>query len=79
MNVESCWRAQSSIRYVFSNASVVGPIFFTSLDDNQMPIGGLNVIGIAFGLYLNSILEPVNLKGKLKLASLYFFYCDKIR
>jgi len=60
MNVESCWRAQSSIRYVFSNASVVGPIFFTSLDDNQMPIGGLNVIGVAFGLYLNSILEPVN-------------------
>ena len=65
MNVESGWRAQSPVGYVFSYTSIVGPVFFSSLDNNQVPIGGLNIIGVALGLYFNSILQPVYLKCKL--------------
>ena len=64
MNVESCWRAQSPVGHVFCDTSVVGSVFFTSLDNNQVPIGGLNVVGVTFRLYLNPIFQPVNLKVK---------------
>ena len=71
MNVESGWRAQSPVGYIFSDTSVVCPVFFTGLDNNQVPIGSLNIVGVTLRLYFNSILQPVNLKDKesVRLAS----------
>ena len=74
MNVESGWRAQSPVGYIFGYTCIVSSVFFSSLDNNQVPIGGLNIIGVTLGLYLNSILQPVNLKSKSETLNLGQIY-----
>ena len=62
-------RAEPPAGDVLRHAGVVGGVALPRLDEDQVAVGGLEVVGVALGLDLNAVLEPVDLKRKIVQCS----------
>ena len=55
VNIESGGWTQPAVGYIFGYTCVIGSVFFSGLNYDQVTICCLNVIGISFGLDFYSI------------------------
>ena len=61
VNSQPCRRAESPVCHIFCHTSVIGPVLLPGLNDDEVTIRCLEVVGVTFRLNSDSVFQPVDL------------------